>query len=49
MKTPMPKPQAPNKPQSPIFKANAGEVRSGFGLDFRIWSFFGIWVLELGA
>jgi hypothetical protein len=45
----MPKPQAPKKSQTPIFKTNAVGVRSGFGLDFGIWSFFGIWVLELGA
>jgi hypothetical protein len=45
----MPKSQAPNKPQSPIFKANAGEVRSGFGLDLGIWSFLGIWDLGFGA
>jgi len=43
------KSQAPKKSQIPIFKTNAAEVVSAFGLDFGILSFFGIWDLELGA
>jgi hypothetical protein len=44
----MPKTQAPNKSQIPIFKTDAVEVRSGFALDFGIWNFLGIWSLGFG-
>jgi hypothetical protein len=45
----MPKSQAPKKSQTAIFKTNAAEVVSAFGLDFGIWSFLGICDLGFGA
>src|SRR5262245_3875037 len=48
-KVPNSKLQVPNKFQAPSLKRTSVRTEIVFGLELGIWSFFGVWNLELGT